>query len=209
MSSHAEALREPWEELGEQKNASSFGLWIFIVSEVLFFGAFFMAFAYLRIMHSGAFETASSHTGIVYGTVNTAILLTSSLTMGLAVRAAGLDLRRLCVGFLVLTAALGVAFLVVKGFEYADDIEKCLYPGPRFPIPLAPAQLFFSAYWAITVIHVIHLSLGIVVVARIAVELERRALPLTSPQVEVTALYWSFVDMVWVLLFPLIYLGGR
>ncbi len=209
MSEGAGALREPWQTLPEQADAATFGIWLFIASEVLFFAAFFMAFAYLRIIHPQEFALASSRTGLAYGTVNTVLLLTSSLTMSLATRAAALDLRRLCVGFLVATVALGAAFLTVKGFEYRDDLEKHLYPGPGFPIPFAAAQLFFSAYWAITVIHVIHLSLGLVAVGRLAVLVGRAALPLASPQIEVTALYWSLVDIVWVLLYPLIYLGGR
>lgn len=205
----AAALREPWQTLPEQADAATFGIWVFIASEALFFAAFFMAFAYLRILHPHEFALASSRTGLAYGTVNTALLLTSSLTMALATRAAGLDLHRLCVILLATTVALGLAFLTVKGFEYRDDITKHLYPGQDFPIPLAPAQLFFSAYWTITVIHVIHLSFGIVAVGRLALQIGRSALPLASPQMEVTALYWTLVDIVWVLLYPLIYLGGR
>ena len=206
---HTAALREPWQTLPEQADAATFGIWVFIASEALFFAAFFMAFTSLRIIHPHEFALASSRTGLPYGTVNTILLLTSSLTMSLGSRAAALDLRRLCIGFFVATLALGAAFLVVKGFEYKDDIDKHLYPGPGFPIPLAPAQLFFSAYWAITVIHVLHLSLGLVAVGRLVIQVLRRVLPLDSPQVDVTALYWSLVDIVWVLLYPLIYLGGR
>jgi cytochrome c oxidase subunit III len=207
----AAALREPWEDLAEQRRASSFGFWIFITSEILFFGAFFMAYAYLRTLHPDAFKLASSHSELLYGTINTGLLLTSSLTMGLAVSAASLDLRRISLRLLAATVALGCMFLVVKGLEYKSDIDEGLFPVPghTFPIDVASAQLFFAAYWMITVVHVIHLSIGIGVVAVLAWRIHRGRLPLASPQFEITALYWSFVDMIWVMLYPLIYLGGR
>lgn len=202
------ALREPWIRYTEQRDVARFGMWIFIVSEVLFFGAFFLAFTYLRILHTEAFETASSRTGLAYGATNTVLLLTSSFTMSLAVRGSALGRHQLTTVLLGITAALGSAFLVVKGFEYRDDLDKGLWPGPSFPIKVAAAQLFFSAYWIITIIHVIHLTIGIGVIARLAQAIGRRRLPLVSPQLEIAALYWSFVDIVWVMLFPIIYLGG-
>jgi len=205
----AAALREPWIVYAEQRETSRFGMWIFIASEILFFGAFFMAFTYLRIMHTQAFEAASSRTGLAYGATNTVLLLTSSFTMGLSVRAAALGQLRLTTALLGVTAALGCAFLVVKGFEYHDDFDEGLWPGPGFPIKVAAAQLFFSAYWTITVIHVLHLTIGIGLVARLIEAIGRGKLPLVSPQLEVAALYWSFVDIVWVMLFPVIYLSGR
>lgn len=207
----AGALREPWEDLDEQRRASSFGIWIFITSEILFFGAFFMAYAYLRILHPAAFKEASGHAELAYGTINTLLLLTSSLTMGIATSAASFDLRRVCLPALAGTVALGLAFLVVKGLEYWADIDDGLYPlpGHTFPIPVPSTQIFYSAYWVITSIHVVHLSVGIVAVGLLGWRLRRGKLPLASPQVEVTALYWSFVDMIWVLIYPLIYLGGR
>lgn len=210
MSADA-ALREPWEDLVEQRQASTLGIWVFVVSEILFFGAFFMAYAYLRILHPAAFKIASSHAELFYGTINTVLLLTSSATMGLAISAASLDLKRICIAFLASTAGLGLAFLVVKGLEYKADIDEGLIPLPGhiFPIDLAAAQIFYAAYWIVTVVHVIHLSIGIGAVAFLAWRVRRDRLPLTSPQIEVTAIYWSFVDMVWVLIYPLIYLGGR
>jgi cytochrome c oxidase subunit 3 len=201
MSDQSRALREPWDRLPDQKQAATFGIWLFLVSELLFFGAFFLAYGFLRILHPDAFELASRHTNVVFGTVNTAILLSSSLTMVLAARAAYIKVKPATVICLGLTALLGLAFLVVKGFEYKEDIEEGLVPGPHFALHPSATQLFFSLYWLVTVIHAVHLSIGIAAVSRLAIDVEREKLPLRSPQYEVTALYWHLVDVL--------YLGGR
>lgn len=209
MSHQDAALREPWVRYDEQCRAAQFGMWVFIASEVLFFGAFFCAFTYLHAMHGVAFAEGSRHTGLPYGLANTLILLTSSLTMSLASRAAEGGLRRLALVCLAITLMLGCAFLVVKGFEYKDDLDKGLWPGPDFSLPLAATRLFFAGYWLITIVHVVHLTSGIGLVGRLAWAIGRQRLPLSSPQFDVAALYWTLVDIVWVLLFPIIYLGGR
>jgi cytochrome c oxidase subunit III len=209
MTDQAEALREPWDALPAQRQAATFGIWIFLVSEMLFFGAIFLAYGYVRILHPEAYEEASKHTDVFYGTLNTAILLTSSLTMVLAARAADIKVKGAVVVCLALTAAFGLAFLVVKGFEYKKDIDDGLVPGAHFDLPAAAAQIFFSFYWAVTVTHAIHLSIGIVAVARLAIDVYREKLALRSPQYEVTALYWHLVDIIWIILYPLLYLGGR
>lgn len=208
MSDQAPALREPWDALTKQKEAATFGIWVFLGSEILFFGAIFLTYGYLRILHPEAFEIASKHTNVVYGTLNTAILLTSSLTMVLAARAADIKVKPATDICLALTALLGLAFLVVKGFEYKEDFEENLFPGAHFSLPPA-AQLFFSLYWIVTVVHAIHLTIGIVAVTRLTVDIYREKLPLRSPQYEVTALYWHLVDVIWIILYPLLYLGGR
>lgn len=209
MSDQAPALREPWEALPPQKQAATFGIWVFLVSELLFFGAFFLTFGFLRILHPQAFEEASRHTNVVLGTINTAVLLTSSLSMVLAARAADIKVKPAVVVCLGLTAALGLAFLVVKGFEYREDFAEGLWPGIGFALRTPATRLFFSFYWAITVTHAIHLTIGIVAVLRLGVLVHREHLPLRSPQYEVTALYWHLVDVIWIILYPLLYLGGR
>ncbi|ACL61629.1 cytochrome c oxidase subunit 3 family protein [Methylobacterium nodulans] len=213
MSEAAERLiREPWSDLGRQKHGATFGIWLFLASEMLFFGALILTYAVMRIGHPEAFAAAGRETNLTFGTLNTAILLTSSLTMAVAVQgsAAREDLRRLVIVCLALTAALGVAFLVVKGFEYREDLDRSLVPGPDFPLPEAPAQIFFALYWVMTGVHAVHLSIGIVLVGRLALQgllgrLELRE----SPDVEVTGLYWHLVDIVWVFLYPVFYLPGR
>ncbi|MHB2207935.1 cytochrome c oxidase subunit 3 [Methylobacterium sp. CM6257] len=212
-------LREPWdglrlpedEALSAQRFGATFGIWIFIASEVLFFGALFLFYAAVRAEHAEAFAAAARETNIVYGTLNTAILLTSGLTAAAASRASEhASLRRLTLWCLVATAVLGLAFLVTKGLEYHEDITEHLVPGPGFKLPEAPAQLFFGFYWLSTGVHGIHLAIGIGLVARLIWigwrEPER--LP-GNPQVEVTMLYWGFVDMVWLFLYPALYLAGR
>jgi cytochrome c oxidase subunit III len=212
-------LREPWdglklpedEALSAQRFGATFGIWIFIASEVLFFGALFLFYAAVRAEHAEAFAAAARETNIVYGTLNTAILLTSGLTAAVASRASDhAPLRRLILWCLVATALLGLAFLAVKGMEYREDVAEHLVPGPGFKLPEPAAQLFFGFYWLSTGIHGIHLMIGIGLVARL-IWIGRRhpeRLP-GNPQVEVTLLYWGFVDMVWLFLYPALYLAGR
>lgn len=212
MSDTPGLLREPWESLERQRDAGQFGIWIFLASEVLFFGALLLTYTVYRIGNVHAFAAAGRETNIWLGTINTAILLTSSLTMAVASQAsaANAGFRRLTVGCLAATAALGLAFLVVKGFEYAEDIEKHLVPGVHFALKESAAQLFFGLYWLVTGVHAIHLSIGIVMVLRLAFLGWRRRLELDeNPEIEVTGLYWHLVDIVWIFLYPLIYLPGR
>ncbi|HEX4765760.1 MAG TPA: cytochrome c oxidase subunit 3 [Lichenihabitans sp.] len=208
MTESAAALREPWTSLEDQRRVAMFGMWTFIASEILFFGALFMGFSVVRVLHPAAFAEAAGHTNIWYGSANTAILLTSSFAMVMGLRAADLDLRRLAALCLAVTAVLGLAFLIVKGFEYKDDIDKHLVPGQDFALKAGAAQIFFSFYWGITAVHAVHLTIGIVLVSRLAWLLMRGDIAMRSPQFEVTALYWGFVDIVWITVYPLIYLGG-
>jgi cytochrome c oxidase subunit 3 len=210
--SETSLLKEPWESFERQKEAGKFGIWIFLASEVLFFGALLLTYSVYRAANVHAFAEAGRETNIVYGTLNTAILLTSSLTMAMASQAASAaaGFRRLIIGCLAATASLGVAFLVVKGFEYHEDIEKHLVPGVHFGLTDSASQLFFGLYWLITGIHAIHLTIGIVMVSRLAILGWLRRAPLDdNPELEVTGLYWHLVDIVWIFLYPLIYLPGR
>jgi cytochrome c oxidase subunit 3 len=201
-------LREPWPSVERQRYGASFGIWIFLVTEMLFFGALFLSYAVYRSLHPEAFRLASHETDIVFGTANTFILLTSSLTMTMAERIAGLGWRRFAVGCLIVTAALGTAFLVVKGFEYSEDLSKGLLPGPSFPLYPVSTQLFWGLYWIMTMVHAIHLTVGIGVVLVLTVLITRKVVPLETPAMEVVSLYWHFVDVVWVTLYALIYLPG-
>ncbi|MBM0206752.1 cytochrome c oxidase subunit 3 [Micromonospora sp. STR1s_5] len=212
MSETSALLKEPWESFERQKEAGKFGIWIFLASEVLFFGALLLTYAVYRLGNLQAFAAAGRETNISYGTINTGILLTSSLTMAVASQAAAAKagFRRLVIGCLAGTAALGIAFLVVKGFEYKEDIDKHLVPGVHFALKQAAAQIFFGLYWLVTGIHAIHLTIGIVMVSRLAFLGWRRKLVLDdNPELEVTGLYWHLVDIVWIFLYPLIYLPGR
>jgi cytochrome c oxidase subunit 3 len=212
MSETTGLLREPWENFSRQHEAGKFGIWIFLASEVLFFGALMLTYAVCRIEHGAAFAAAGRETDIWYGTINTAVLLTSSLTMAVASQAAASreSLRRLVLGCLLATAALGLVFIIVKAFEYKEDIDKHLVPGSQFSLPELGSQLFYGFYWLVTGVHAVHLSIGIVLVCRLVLLGYRRKIELPqNPEIEVTALYWHLVDIVWIFLYPLIYLPGR
>ena len=204
-------LREPWPDLASQREAATFGIWIFLASELLVFGGLILAYAVCRIGHPHAFMAAARETDIVYGTANTAVLLTSSFAMALAAQASEREARPIVIrACLAATAALGCTFLVIKGFEYADDLRKGLWPAGDFALPEPGARLFFALYWVMTGVHALHLTIGIGLVGRLTIRGGGPHLRLRdNPQAEVTALYWHLVDVIWIILYPLIYLPGR
>jgi cytochrome c oxidase subunit 3 len=203
------ALHEPWPDMERQREGVSFGVWVFLASEVLFFGGLLLSYVVYRNIYPDAFETAAKEADVFYGTLNTAILLTSSLTMAVASLSAEASFRRMTLWCLTATALFGMAFLVVKGFEYYDDLAKGLFPGPNFPLHPAETQIFWAFYWVATGVHAIHLTIGIGIVGVAATMLWRERIPLSGSTFEGIALYWHFVDIVWIILLPLIYLIGR
>jgi heme/copper-type cytochrome/quinol oxidase subunit 3 len=209
MSEISRALHEPWPDLAVQREGVSFGIWVFLASEILFFSALFITYAVYRSFNSQAFQEAAKHTDFFYGTLNTGLLLTSSVAMTVALRGAAARLRGVTLAMLLLTALLGTAFLVCKGLEYHDDLTKNLFPGPAFPLAPRQTQLFWMLYWVMTGIHAVHLSAGIVVVLAVCVLFWRRTIPIQSSTMEGVATYWHFVDSVWLVLYPLLYLAGR
>jgi cytochrome c oxidase subunit 3 len=210
---HHPALAHHFDSLEQQQEASTLGMWVFLVTEVMFFGGLFMAYIVYRTWHPDAFAAGSSHLDIVLGGVNTVVLICSSLTMALAVHAAQTSWRRGQVVFLVLTMALGATFLVIKAFEYADKFEHHLVPGPSFEWPdetlKAPVQMFYSLYFAMTGLHALHMVIGFGIMLWLLWHANkgRFSAEYYSP-VEVSGLYWHFVDIVWIFLFPLLYLIG-
>jgi cytochrome c oxidase subunit III len=209
MTDLAGAIREPWPDLRLQREGVRLGMWFFLASEILFFGGLFTAYAIYRSFNAEAFRIAGEHTEIVYGSINTVLLLTSSLTMTIGLRAATFQLRALTLQCLAMTAALGFAFLVCKGLEYHGDLTKHLVPGPNFPLSPPATQIFWGLYWIMTGIHAIHLSAGIIVVLAIFTLFKRGVVPIQGSTMEGLAIYWHFVDSVWIILFPLLYLAGR
>jgi len=209
MTDTAHALQEPWPDLALQREGVAVGMWVFLISEILFFAALICTYAVYRNFNIEAFRIAGRETELVYGGTNTVILLTSSLTMTVALRAATAQLRRLTLVCLMLTAVLGIAFLGVKGAEYYSDVEKALIPGAAFPLLPPQTQLFWMLYWIMTGIHAIHLSAGVLVVGAVTLLFARRVIPVQGSTMEGVAIYWHFVDSVWLVLFPLLYLGGR
>jgi cytochrome c oxidase subunit 3 len=211
MAETRTALAEQFAEMPQQREASILGMWTFLATEILFFGAMFMAYITYRSAYPQAFAEASKHTIVLYGTINTAILLTSSLTMVLAVHAVQENNLKWLVRHLVFTILLACAFLVVKGLEYHEDLAEHLWPGPHFKPGLpAQAQIFWFLYWSMTGLHALHVTVGIALLSVMAWMAHRRTFSAEyyNP-VDVSALYWHFVDIVWIFLYPLLYLINR
>jgi cytochrome c oxidase subunit 3 len=197
----------------QRRQSSELGMWVFLAGEVMFFGVLFAGYGVSRFHFADAFAAASRHTDIVLGTLNTALLLTSSYTIAAALHALSADKLRAARGLLLATAALGVAFLVVKGIEYRKEYIEGLVPWLDFrfdPRYTNGAALFFYLYFAMTGLHAVHLTIGIAVVLVMAARVHRRTLGArhTSP-LEMSALYWHLVDVIWIFLYPCIYLIAR
>jgi cytochrome c oxidase subunit 3 len=206
-------LQHHFESLSAQKEASSLGMWVFLVTEVLFFGGMFTAYVVYRANYRAAFEGASNLLDIRLGAFNTAVLILSSLTMALAVWAASQGRKKTIIFFLALTILLGSVFLGVKVVEYADKFAHHEVPGPHFVVPHGlprQTELFFSLYFCMTGLHALHMIVGIGLLTWLAAKARRGAFtPRYSTPVEMVGLYWHFVDIVWIFLFPLLYLLGR
>lgn len=202
-----------FEDATQQRDAATLGMWLFLGTEILFFGALFLSYMVYRLHNPEVFRVASEHTLVAVGTLNTAVLLFSSFTMVLAVRAAELKQRVPLLIFLGVTALLGTTFLGVKAFEYAHEIHEGLFPGAHFRFAEADparAKMFFYLYFLMTGVHALHVTIGIVLLGIFALRaLLTLRLESLSTSVDLLGLYWHFVDIVWVFLFPLIYLVGR
>jgi cytochrome c oxidase subunit 3 len=206
-------LQHHFESLEAQKEASSLGMWVFLVTEVLFFGGMFTAYVVYRASYRAAFEGASNLLDIRLGAFNTAVLLASSLTMALAVWASSQGKKNWIVAFLSLTILLGSVFLGVKVVEYSQKFEHHEVPGPHFVVPHGlprQAEMFFSLYFCMTGLHALHMIIGIGLLAWLAAKARRGAFTQRyNTPVDLVGLYWHFVDIVWIFLFPLLYLLGR
>jgi cytochrome c oxidase subunit 3 len=204
-------LAEQFDDLHQQKQAATYGMWTFLATEILFFGGLFLGYIVYRHAYAQAFAEASKHTIVLFGAVNTAILLTSSFSMALAVRAAQVGDNRALVRNLLITIFLACCFLGVKGLEYYQDIQENLWPGPHFNKELpAQAQIFWFLYWAMTGLHALHVTVGVGILSVITWMAGRRMFSAEYHNpVEISGLYWHFVDIVWIYLFPLLYLINR
>ena len=207
------ALAHHFDTIEEQKEAAGLGMWVFLVTEVMFFGGIFTSYAIYRHSHFDGFAAASHHLDITLGGINTAVLLTSSLTMVLAVHAAAREARGALLGFLAATAFLGCVFLAIKAIEYGHKLEDGLFPGRAFKLegPLSrSSELFYVFYFGMTGLHALHMVIGVGLLAYLmrGARLGWFTREYHSP-VEIVGLYWHFVDVVWIFLFPLLYLIGR
>jgi len=211
MTEAHSALAEQFDDLAQQQESSTLGMWTFLATEILFFGAMFLAYLTYRYLYPTAFALASGHTIVLYGTINTALLLTSSLTMALALHAARENRQKWIVRYLLRTALLGVCFLGIKALEYRQDLVEHLWPGAGFRAGLPQqARIFWFLYWAMTGLHALHVAIGVGLLSIMAwLARKGRFSSLYYSPVEVSGLYWHFVDIVWIYLFPLLYLINR
>jgi cytochrome c oxidase subunit III len=206
--------------MDQQHDAGNLGMWVFIVTEIMFFGGLFCGYAIYRGLYLTAFEAGSRLLEIQYGATNTAVLIASSLTMALSVHFAQANRRRALIICLILTMLLGTIFIGIKGLEYVHKWEHGLVPGLHFmpapgeiPANVSPrhVELFLCFYFFMTLLHATHMIIGLGVLTVLLVMAIRGKFSedYYSP-VEVSGLYWHFVDIVWIFLFPLLYLiGGR
>ena len=225
---HPEFLRHHFETVEQQKEASAFGMWLFLLTEIMFFGGLFAAYLIYRNWYYPAFVAGSNTLKISLGTVNTGVLIGSSFTMAMGVWCAEMRKKSGLVLCLLLTMVLGLVFLGVKYFEYSEKFELHHVPGADFSIekfvhpddpaktpPLKPdmaakTQVYFSLYFAMTGMHALHMIIGISVLAFLILRARQGAYTNGYVQpIEYFGLYWHFVDIVWIFLFPLLYLINR
>jgi cytochrome c oxidase subunit 3 len=227
---HHPALQHQFQTMGQQKEAAVLGMWAFLLTEILFFGGLFMAYMLYRTWYHDAFVAASTSITLFWGALNTVVLIGSSLTMALAVRAAQTNKRIATVNWLILTMVLGLVFLGVKVIEYADKFEHHHVPGPNYiweepGHEAAPGshgvspdaaqfqqhtQIFFSLYFTMTGLHALHMVIGVGLMIVITwMAWKGRFDEHYYTPVEMSGLYWHFVDIVWIYLFPLLYLIDR
>ena len=207
------AHRHQFDDAAQQYEASALGMWVFLVTEIMFFGGVFTAYVAYRSAYPGAFGHASEHLDLTLGAINTAVLIASSLTMALAVHASQLGKRSVLLTFLPLTMILGAVFLGIKAVEYADKFHHHLVPGAHFAFAgpdARQAEIFFSLYFAMTGLHALHMVIGLGVLAVLVLQARkgRFGTGYHTP-IEIAGLYWHFVDIVWIFLFPLLYLIER
>lgn len=216
----------------QQKDASTFGMWVFLVTEIMMFGGVFVAYMIYRLKYYEAFVAGSTSINVSWGFANTLVLIGSSLTMALAVSAAQRGIVRLQKIFIILTMALGMAFLVIKAVEYHDkwvehhvpggnwqtfnptDIREDLVKEGKTPQAAAEiahqTEIFFCFYFAMTGLHALHMIIGLVLMTWLLMRVRRNEFgPEYYTPVELGGLYWHFVDIVWIYLFPLLYLINR
>ena len=206
-------LRHHFADMEQQRSSATLGMWVFLLTEIMFFGGLFAAYLVYRSTHYEAWRIGSEHMEFWFGTINTVILLCSSLLVALSVHAAQEGRGKMCAAYLWIASAMGVAFLVLKGFEYHAHFVEGAVPGALWklsvPDPQA-VQMFFYIYFVMTGLHALHVTIGVILLAVIGWYAFRgRYSPAYHNPVHVSGLYWHFVDVVWIFLYPLLYLIGH
>lgn len=212
MSELATRLQHHFANEDQQYESSIFGMWVFLVTEIMFFGGLFTAYLFYRVQYVEAFQHASHHLDIVLGAFNTVVLIGSSLTMAMAVHSAKVNKSTMIAFWIVATMVLGGIFLGVKAYEYTHKWHEGLFPANFFLAAPDAAQqrIFFSLYFAMTGLHATHMVIGMaIMVFIIRMAMRGDFTEHWYTPVEIMGLYWHFVDLVWIFLFPLLYLIGR
>jgi cytochrome c oxidase subunit III len=207
-----DAVAPQFTAVRHRDETAELGMWVFLATEVLLFGGLILGYLVYRHAYPAGFAAASRHTEIVIGTANTAILLTSSFLVAWAVEVFSAETRKICTGLLSGATVLGLTFIVLKGIEYAGEYREHLVPGIDFSFAASEAdgaELFFVFYFVATAIHALHMLIGIGLLAVVATLTWRSPTTRHRAALHSTALYWHFVDVVWIFLFALIYLPGR
>jgi len=209
----AKRAEHQFDDMEQQRDAAYTGMWIFLSTEVLFFGAVFFTYIIYRGLYYDAFVEGSRKLSVTMGGLNTGILLCSSLCMALAVHAAQRNRTNQLVIFLILTEIIGAIFLAIKFMEYYDHYKEHLVPGLNFGYVGEHAnrvELFMVFYFILTGMHAVHMLIGLGVLSTLAILATRRTFENGGyDPVDIGGLYWHFVDIVWVFIFPLLYLVKR
>ncbi len=214
LAAHSPELRHHFDDSAQQLESSTLGMWVFLVTEIMFFGGMFGGYTVYRNMYPDAFASTSHFMNVTIGAINTGVLICSSFTMVLAVRSAQLGQKKALIAFLILTLILGCVFLDLKYLEYHEKWVDHHIPGPGFQYAEAryfhQAQILFYLYFAMTGMHAIHMIVGAGLLTTLIVMAARNRFSATwYTPVEMIGLYWHFVDIVWIFLFPLLYLIGH
>ncbi len=214
IAAHPQGLRHHFDDSEQQFESSTLGMWVFLLTEVMFFGGMFGGYTVYRNLYPEAFASSSQFMNLGIGAFNTAVLICSSLTMVLAVRGAQIGSKKMLILFLVLTLFLGCVFLGLKVVEYHEKWVDHHIPGPGFRYEESrffhQAQILFFLYFAMTGMHAMHMIVGAGLLTTLIVMASRNRFSAAwYTPVEMIGLYWHFVDIVWIFLFPLLYLIGR
>lgn len=220
MSDHAahqpgqDVVFGQYETIEQQQESYVVGMWTFLVTEIMFFGGLFLVYTLYRWKYADVWHSMSTHLDYKLGGINTVVLLVSSFFVAMAVQQAQQKKTRNQLRYLWLTVACAATFLVIKYFEYREKIEHHLYPDWSFQAPLGvdsgPSRLYMSLYFAMTGLHGVHVAVGIIVITTLIFMTKAKA-PCISDYIptEMIGLYWHFVDLVWIFLYPLFYLIPR
>ena len=211
---HPPELKHHFDDPDQQKESCTLGMWAFLATEILFFGGMFCAYTIYRNLYHDAFESSSRFMNVTIGGINTAVLICSSLTMALAVRAAQLGQKKALIWLLIATLVLGCVFLGLKADEYHEKWVDHHVPGPGFHYADAryaqQVQILFYLYFAMTGLHALHMIVGAgLLITLIVMAARNRFSTAWYTPVDMIGLYWHFVDIVWIFLFPLLYLIGH